>query len=387
MQEALDDNTSIVVHQGGTRSGKTYNILIWLIVKAMGEWNGEIIDIGRKTFPSLRFSVMSDFFEILKDNKLYFEEYHNKTENTYALSGNLFRFFSVDQEQKIRGSKRSYLFLNEANEFDYDDFRQLNQRTEKMTILDYNPSDEYHWIYENILTREDVKFFKTTFRDNPFLDKRIREEIYRYKDTDANYWRIYGLGEKGLSETTIFTAWAYADKYEGEGQEIYGMDFGFNDPTTLVRAKYHKEGGVVFDQLMNETKLTSDDMLVRLNALVSQGKLTKTSTIIADCARPEVIEDLCRGGFNVHSCIKEKGSILRDINFMKMHKIFITKDSVDLIKEIKSYKWKIDKAGKTLDEPVGLNDHLLDASRYALNKIIRMKEYPDAFIGRARIFG
>ena len=385
MEDSYQEKCPIVVHQGGTRSGKTYNILIWLIVKCYGEWEHEIIDIGRKTFPSLRISVMTDFFAILKENGLYFEEYHNKTDNTYTLGKNLVRFFSVDQEQKVRGSRRSYLFLNEANEFSHEDFKQLNQRTTKMTILDYNPSDEFHWIYEHILIRDDVKFFKSTFRDNPFLDKRIRQEILNYKVTDPNYWRIYGLGEKGLSESTIFTTWKYAAKYEGEGQEIYGMDFGFNDPTTLVRAKYHPDG-IVFDELLSETQLTSSGIVDRLNQLVAEKKMTKTSTIYADCARPEIIEDISRAGFNIHSCIKEAGSILRDINFLKRHLIYITKSSTNMIKEIQSYKWKVDRNGKVLDEPVDLNNHLLDAGRYALNRIIRRKEYPTPMIGKARIY-
>lgn len=386
MQEAYNQVYPIVVHQGSSRSSKTYNILIWIIFKCLSEWHNYTIDVGRKTFPSLRVSAMSDFFEILKAYDLYSENYHNKSDHIYMINGNTIRFFSVDQETKVRGAKRHILFMNEANEFTEDDFKQMNQRTTVMTILDYNPSDEFHWIYDKVLTRDDAKFYKTTFRENPFLDARVRKEIFSYKETDPNYWRIYGLGERGVSESTIFTHWTYCDKYEGEGQEFFGLDFGFNDPTALVRVKYH-QAGIVADQLLFLTNLTSDLIISELDKLVAQGVMTKTSVIIADSARPEIIEDIRRAGYNVHSAKKEKGSVLRDINFMKRHKIAITATSVDMIKEFRNYKWKVDKTNRVLDDPVDLNNHSIDAVRYALNNVVMRKEYPTPTVGRGRIYG
>jgi phage terminase large subunit len=293
---------------------------------------------------------------------------HNKSENIYTINDNTIRFFSVDQEQKTRGSKRDILFLNEANEFNYDEFRQLNQRTTEMTIMDYNPSEEFHWIYEHILTRNDVKFYKTTFRDNPFLDDRIRKEILSYKDKDQNYWRIYGLGERGLSEASIFTHWKECEDYATEGQEFYGMDFGFNDPTTLVRTRY-TPGRIVSEGLLYKSNLTSSSIILEMERLVSEGKLTRTSTIFADSARPEIIQDILMAGFNIQPVKKENGSVLRGINFIKRHRIDIVSSSPEFIKEIRMYKWKINKEGKLIDEPVGVNDHYLDGLRYSLDEV------------------
>jgi phage terminase large subunit len=366
-EEGFKSGSSILVFQGGARASKTYNILIWLISNALKRWNNEIIDIGRKTFPSLRASIMFDFFEILKKNNLYYEQLHDKTNHNYKIGSNTFRFFSVDQETKVRGSKRSFLFMNEANEFSYDDFKQLNMRTTKLTILDYNPSDEFHWIYDNILNREDCKFYKTTFLDNPFLPKRIIDEIKAYKKIDPNYWRIYGLGEKGISGTTIFPHWQYADKPfdEYEGELLYGQDYGFNDPTTLVRVKYHKKG-IVIDELLYKSELTSDMIVNELIKLKDKGLIKFTDKIVGDSARPEIIKDIYKAGFNIFSAKKGKDSVLRDINFLKKHPLYITKESVNLIKEVKSYKWKVDKNGKILDEPVDVSNHILDGIRYAL---------------------
>jgi len=384
-EEAYLSGSAILVNQGGARAGKTYNILIWLISKSLSNWNNQIIDIGRKTFPSLRASVMFDFFEILHKCGLYNELHHDRSNHIYHLNGNIFRFFSVDQEQKVRGMKRDYLFLNEANEFNYEDFKQLNMRTNKMTILDYNPSDSFHWLYDHVLTRKDCKFYKTTFRDNPFLDSRIKNEILAYKETDYNYWLIYGMGERGISESSIFTSWDYTDDYEWEGVETFGLDFGYNDPTAMGRVKYHKKG-IVFDELLYKCNLTSDLIVLELDKLVEQGKLKKTDLIFADSARPEIIEEIYRAGYNIHSVKKEKGSVLQGINFIKMHKLLITKDSVNGIKEVKNYKWKVDKNGVRLDEPVGVQDHLIDVIRYALSDAIRHVEYVSPKLSKAILF-
>lgn len=376
-EEAVANKKSIIIHQGGSRSSKTYNILIWLIVHSLVDWQKETIDIFRKTFPSLRTSVMHDFFKILKENGLYDEENHNKTESTYSIGTNLFRFGSVDQETRVRGAGRSYLFLNEANEFNEDEFKQLNQRTTKLTIIDYNPSDEFHWIYDKLIPREDCAFYQTTYKDNPFIPERVRKEIEEYKNLDENYWRIYGLGERGISETTIYTHWKFYEKEfkEAEGEELFGLDFGFNHPTALIKVKYCEPAReIIAQQLIYKSGHTTETLIEEMKNLVKEGKIKYSDKIIADNSRPEMISALYKEGFNIHPSKKGDGSVLRGINFIKINKLFVTKDSIDLIKELKSYKWKVDKNGIRQDDPVGINDDCCDALRYSLEDKSRNKK-------------
>ena len=169
----------IVVEQGGTRSGKTYNILLWIIFHYCGKHTGHTITIARKTFPAVRSSVMRDFFDILKQYDIYSEESHNKSNSEYILNGNLVEFVSLDQPQKIRGRKRDLAFLNEANELTFEDWQQIVFRTSGRIVIDYNPSDTFHWIYDRVIPRDDADFYQTTYRDNPFLDTTIVAEIER----------------------------------------------------------------------------------------------------------------------------------------------------------------------------------------------------------------
>jgi phage terminase large subunit len=223
----------VQVHQGGTRSGKTYSILQSLVELCyQNENSGAVITIARKTFPALRATAMRDFFSILEREDVYTPDLHNKSEANYVLFGNLVEFISVDQPQKVRGRKREILFVNEANELSLEDWRQLLLRTTGKVIIDFNPSDEYHWIYEEVIPRTDASFFRTTYKDNPYLDKATVAEIERLKDADPNYWRIYGLGERGVNQAAVFT-WEVG---EIAGKRIgTGLDFGFtNDPTAVI---------------------------------------------------------------------------------------------------------------------------------------------------------
>ena len=182
----------IIIEQGGTRSGKTYNILLWIIFDYCVNNKKKVITICRKSLPTVRATVMRDFINILKDTNMYSTEEHNMSKSEYQLFGNLIEFISLDQSQKVRGRKRDLLFINEANELGWEDFQQLLFRTQYRIIIDYNPSDEFHWIYDKVITRDDADFYKTTYLDNPFLEASLIDEIERLKDTDENYWNVYG---------------------------------------------------------------------------------------------------------------------------------------------------------------------------------------------------
>ena len=350
--------TKIVVNQGGTRSGKTYSLLQLLIVKSF-RVRGKVFSIVRKSLPSLKMTAYRDFFEILNKYDLYSESNHNKSDYTYNLNGNLFEFISLDQPQKKRGARRDVLFCNEANELTWEDFFQLLVRTTDKIYIDYNPSDSYHWIYDRLLTRDDVTYIQSTYRDNPFLDKSIVDEIERLRGTDDDYWRIYGLGERGASRATIFQ---FKIAEEAKGKIIsLGMDFGFtNDPTSLVRVYLDGEN-LYIQELLYHTNLTNQDIAQKLTEL----GLTRFDEIWADSAEPKSIEELHRMGWNVKPTAKGADSIMAGIDILKRYKIHITKDSKNLIREMQNYKWQEDKNGNLLNKPIDAFNHAIDATRYA----------------------
>ena len=374
----------IVVDEGGARSSKTVSLCQLFITETFRiKGQGKVFSVVRKTMPALRFTAMKDFFEELKKLDLYRESNHNKTDNIYHLNGNEIEFFSVDDSQKIRGRKRYWLWANEANELRYEEWRQLILRTTGRAFMDYNPSDEYHWIYDKVLTRPDVTVIHSTYKDNPFLEPEVIKEIELLKDEDENAWNVYGLGLRGTSVATIYTHWSLVDALPEEvDEEIYGLDFGFNNPTALVQIgikdqeTYWKEK--LYAKYMTNTELInhmlgwdrmSED---RRNAWLNQGKsesdiinlnIPFDKIIYADSAEPQRIQELREAGFWVEPADKSVKDGIQTVKSKKMH---ITKDSPNVQKEVKSYKWK-EKDGVIIDEPVKVNDHSMDAGRYAVH--------------------
>lgn len=364
-EHLLDSQKKIVVEQGGTRSGKTYNILLFIIFHYCQVNKGKTITICRKTFPALRSSVMRDFIDILKSHNKYDEVNHNKSNSEYQLDGNLIEFISVDQPQKIRGRKREFLFINEANELDYEDWQQLVFRTTEKIVIDFNPSDFYHWIYDKVIPRDDVEFFKTTYLDNKFLDSSIIEEIERLKETDDHYWRIYGLGERGVSKATIFNYYETDNIPEDAEFVSFGLDYGYtNDPTAMVGV-WKRDYDLYIKEYIYQTMMTGIDIHYKLKEIGVERDL-----IFGDSAEPRLNDELRKMGWNVRPSIKGKDSINAGIDLLKRYKIHITKDSHNAIQEFRDYKWKEDKSGKLTNIPEPKNDHLIDAVRYSTYSIM-----------------
>jgi len=356
-----DSTKKITVEQGGTRSGKTYNILMWIIFHYCMRNKGKTISIVRKTLPAVRSSVMRDFIDILTKANMYREENHNKSNFEYHLAGNIVEFMSVDQPQKVRGRKRDVLFLNEANELEIEDWRQLLFRTTEKVILDYNPSDEFHWIYEDVLTRDDCDFYQTTYLDNPFLEDSIILEIERLKVLDNTYWQIYGLGERGKNRSAVFN-YIESDIPKEAKFKAYGLDFGYSaDPTSLI-AFYQHEDTIYFDELIYQTGMTNTDIANTLKSL----EIDRRNIIFADSSEPKSIQEIYQFGFNIKPTSKGPDSINIGIDMMRRYKIAVTKRSLNLVKEFRNYKYIEDKMGRLTNKPVDAFNHGIDACRYAV---------------------
>ena len=369
-QKNWETKTRFVVNIGGSRSTKTYSILQLLIVKALESVEPLVISIVRKSLPSLRISVMRDFLDILKKLDLYNSENHNKTENTYLLNNTLIEFFSIDDAQKRRGTKRDILFVNEVNELSWEDFFQLNIRTTQQVFMDFNPSETF-WYNDQIQHRDDVTIIHSTYKDNPYLNEDQVKEIERLQHTDLQYYQIYALGEFAGQVDLIYT-YIPVDDIPTFGAKLValGLDWGYsNDPTALLEVWLWNDA-IYFNELLYRPGLTNQDIINELNEL----GVDRYVEIIADSAEPKSIEEIRRAGFNIKPATKGPDSIMNGIDILKRHRIHVTKQSTNIIKELNGYKWVTDKDGNKLNKPIDMFNHALDAARYvALNKITKSK--------------
>jgi phage terminase large subunit len=357
-----------IINEGGSRSSKTYSLCQLLMVYCLQNPN-KVVSIIRKTFPALRATAMRDFLEVLKEAGIYEKTSHNMSEHIYTFpNGSIVEFFSVDDEQKIRGRKRHVAWCNEANELFLDDFTQLNMRTEQKLIFDYNPSDSNSWLYE--LPKDESILIKSTYRDNPFLPDTIKRQIEDLKRTDEALYQIYALGEHAISKSNIYSNWTFLPHRPARfTQFVYGLDFGYNHPTALMRVYWH-EKDIFIEPVIYESYLTTSNLIDRMASL----DVEKETEIIADYARPEIIAEMNNAGYNVRNANKV---VKKGIDNIKTFGVFAMNDK-HLEKEYQNYKWK--KIGDQItDEPVKLFDDAMDAVRYATTYIKEQYYTDDAY--------
>lgn len=364
---AVAQGYTVVSLQGSARSSKTYNTLIWLIMYCLRH-PGTRLSVVRHTRPALKGSALIDFKEILQERlRAWKQSSMNQTDLIYTFdNGSWAEFISTDDEQKLRGRKRDILFVNEANEIDYMSWQQLKMRTTRFSILDYNPSfSEEHWI-NGINADGRTYHFITTYRDNPFLEQTVINEIESLKERNPSLWRIYGLGQRALVEGLVFPAFVTIDHIPYNVRRRWiGVDFGYsNDPTAIVEVGVDGKN-LYLDEIIYRTEMLSSDIIAILKQEAAGMK------IISESADPRLIQEIYRSGADIHPVQKYPGSVEAGLSKMQEYKIHVTKRSYNLIKELRNYTYRQDKEGKYLNLPVDMFNHAVDAARYVvMNEIM-----------------
>jgi len=355
----------VKVIRGGTSAGKTFGIIPILIDKAIRE-PGLEISIVSESIPHLRRGALKDFLKIMMATKRYRDIQFNKSTLKYTFqNGSFIEFFSVDQPDKLRGARRTILYVNECNNVDFDSYYQLAIRTSGDIWLDYNPTSLF-WVDKEVLTTNDVDFITLTYLDNEALPESIIKEIESAKEKAKhssyweNWWKVYGLGQTGSLEGVCVKDWKEIDLPNEARILCYGMDFGYsNDPTSLV-AMYKYNDSYIFDEVIYKKGLLNNDIsnLIKSNDI--------RNIVYADSAEPKSIAELNHYGHSILPVKKGKDSIMYGINLLNQNKIYITSRSKNLINELRNYTFMSDKMGNTLNKPIDAYNHAIDAMRYAI---------------------
>lgn len=350
--------------QGSSRSSKTYNIVIWLIVRCL-QHQGTTVSVVRKTLTAARRSVLRDFKEIMINMGKWNDRNFKKGEFIYYFdNGSWIEFFGADNEQKLRGSKRKILYVNEGNELTFLEWQQLQMRTTMFSIIDYNPSfTDDHWICQ-LNQEKDTFHFISTYKDNPFLEKKVVDEIESLQWKNPSLWRVYGLGLQAIIEGLIFENVEYVDEIPRwvKKRGYVGMDFGYTNDFTAICEVWIYGDELWIDEVCYATHMLSSDIIRTLKEHREQS--SRNFKIISESADPRLVDEIYNAGLDIHAVQKYPGSIMAGINKMQEFKIKVTKRSTNLTKEFKNYTYRQDKEGKWLNEPIDAFNHGLDSIRY-----------------------
>lgn len=423
IKKALNDpGIRFIYVMGGSSASKTYSIVQNLVFDTYE--NGYSTMVLRKNSTEIDDSVYRDFKTILKpfQNSPFIIQQKNIKYGTNAA----IRFKGLDYSEKVKGiASFQRVYMNEITGFDHNDFKEVRRRLRgksgQQIICDWNPISSNHWMKEEVIDREEwidqpskiegIKYsqldeqsyvkknstgnavlIKTTYRDNywimghpvksnvGFKDIHTLQEFEDMKRNNPDDYKVYGLGEWGIiSDRLIFTNWTEVDeKPEGFSQVPSGMDFGMSpDPAVMIdcyignylgrKCLYLEEA--IWDNNLVNVDVGENPLQNSIEAELKRIGFDKNQLIVADSAEKKSVQELRNVGYSVHLAIKGPGSINSGIKIMKSYFILINKKSVNLIREFKNYKKKIDKNGTILPEPIDKDNHGIDAVRYvALQK-------------------
>jgi len=351
----------IKIIQGGTSAGKTFGILPVLIDKAAKK-SGLEISVVAESIPHLRRGALRDFLKIMKWTNRFQEDRFNKSYLKYEFAnGSFIEFFSADDSSKLRGARRDILYINECNNVTFEAYNELSIRTKRSVYLDFNPANEF-WVHRELKGEDDADFIILTYKDNEGLDEGIIQQIEKNRlkaKTSAywrNWWTVYGEGKVGQLQGAVFTNYKTIDRIPEEARLIgIGLDFGYSADPTAIIAVYKYNDQRILNEMTYQTGLLNSDI---------SKMLPKDVPVYADSAEPKSIADIQRYGITIKGVTKGRDSINYGIDVMQRQNYLVTSQSVNLIKELRSYCWDKDKTGKQLNKPVDNFNHALDAVRY-----------------------
>ena len=370
----------IRIVKGGTSASKTISILAILIDYAIKNPYKEI-SVVSESIPHLRRGALKDFLGILKGQNRYNDTQFNKSTLKYNFSnGSYIEFFSTDQPDKLRGARRTDLYINECNNVPFDAYTQLAIRTSGTIWLDYNPSSLF-WVDKELIGKPDTDYITLTYKDNNALPESIVKEIEKAKEKAktstywANWWKVYGLGEQGSLEGVCIPDWKEIDRIPEDARLMaYGMDFGYSvDPTTLI-ALYKWNDAYIYDEVLYKKGMLNRD----ISRFLTEQDIKEN--IVADSAEPKSIAELQGYGHSVYPVSKGRDSVVYGINLINQNEIYVTARSKNLKKELQGYVWAKDKEGNTLQKPTGEHPDCIDAARYVLTDQLENPNKGEYFI-------
>lgn len=355
----------VLANIGGARSTKSHSIGQLLIQRATNAPKRKIA-VMRKTGPALKRTARRVILDLLKDYGYYKDKDFHRVDNTYDFNGGFFDFLSLDDADKIKSTEYNDVWMEEADEFTWDDFITIKTRLSapaakyrNQAFLSFNPTDSNSWIREKLEQMPDVRFIHSTYRDNPFLSQDYINTLLALKDIDPVYYQIFAEGEWGTLTDLIYNFQLVDKLPDAIDFAIYGLDFGFNNPSSLAKIVV-RDGRPFAHEELYQSGLTNTALIEELKRLIPQE--LRSCPIYADSAEPDRIAEIAAAGFNVYPADKE---VVAGILSVKAAGMSVTKASPNIIKESKTYKWMKDKNGKVFDQPVKFNDHAMDAIRYA----------------------
>lgn len=377
-----------LVIYGGAGAGKSWAVANKLILKCLKYLKRRVVII-RKYGPSLRRTCFQMVLDILSDWGLLETVRVNNTDMTITYpNGSQMLFLPIVDSgtREPAGRIKSLtditdMWLEEPTELSFREYQQVALRLRgqelkegyRQRILTFNPIDKNHWLYSHFfLTARSELCQKYTYHDNRFLEAEFTSELEALKETDPIAYQVYALGEWGTLGNQVYNNYEVAEFSWNNlvlDAVIAGADWGATNPSCWLPIGVAEKTLYIPDEVYGnknrdgQTLITADLIeLVREKAVELNIPLGAIP-LYGDSAEPARLEEMERSGFLVYPAEK---AVSDGIQAVKGFHIVIHPRCVNTIKEIAGYKFREDRHGNVLDEPLKYNDHAMAALRYAI---------------------
>lgn len=368
----------IRVVQGGQGAGKTFAIMA-IIINFASRNSMKQCYVVSSELTKMRDTVVKDAVTIINSFGLNVKMTGIESGRPKIVfpNGSFIRFIGLDKEDLGKGLRSDVIFVNEANKITHEAFREVTSRA-KNVYVDFNPNNIFY-VHEEVITRNDADYLTLTFLDNEALSDEERNEILWYHkkaygvpynknrkgepETISKYWRnkwrVYGLGLIGILEGAVYENWEELDELPKEAKILgAGIDFGWVHPQACVNV-YEWNKRRIYDEVSfgsyKGTKIMANDIKERG---------TQDEVHYCDNSAPQLIQELRDNGINAIPCEDKTGLINFSVDKMNKEPFYITKRSVNLIREAQGYVWAKDSKGRPTGKPIKINDDGMNAIQY-----------------------
>ncbi len=379
---------------GGAASTKSWTIAQFLVLEKFQKEENIGILCVRKTRPAVKNSCWKIILHWIRILKCKVDI--NKTDLTITdiARNNFIQFIGCDDVEKFKSIENiNYVWIEEATELRRKDFMQLNLRARaankntyvvkkksgkkvrrkriNQIFISFNPVDPVanRWLEKITIEGETAKrsMLHINHDDNPFLSKEEHDEIEALIDQDPEYNKIYRLGQWATPTALIYSNWDTVDYWPEEVDSQWGLDFGFVNPAGLVEVRFNEDLKECWvKERLYQSKLTNPMLIDKLEETLEN----KSQLMIADSAEPKSIMEIRNSGFNIQPVKKGPDSVRFGVKSVQSVRVHIYKESTNLIDEMRTYKWRMDKDENVIEgEPVKFKDHLVDALRYIISRV------------------
>lgn len=359
------NNYRYIVNEGGTRSSKTYSICQCIVLIALEK--KVVINVVRDTLKSVRDTFWyQDFLPMLKTMGIFDAKNCNLSLTKYTFdNGSIVQCFGATDEESVKGIAGDICYLNEATSIKKGVCEQIMGRTRDKILIDYNPCILDFWV--DYLPKEHTKKIFSTFLDNPFVTEHQVRQYIGWKQTDPTRYKVYALGQRGISELNVFKIWEECEKPPHLDEFIYGIDFGNTHATVLVKVWYATDcKDIHIEEIFYEKNLSASDII----ELLEYHNVDKDTLIVADYGGGGafIIPDIRNADYMITKAEKGQNSIMSGISIMRSYNITISHDSPNVKRENMMYRFA-ENRNNINENPIKDEDDAMDAIRYAIMRI------------------